>query len=145
MSNTAREDSSAGHSIAALLKQSREAQREWATISVAERLQVARRARETLAARAAEFARLSASLRARPAAEVLSAEVLPLLSAHQFLESEGEGLLARQRLRRRGRPLWLSAVEAEIVREPRGVVLRGIIRCCFPGFRFFRRSPREMR
>ena len=49
-------------------------------------------------------------------------EILPLLDGMRFLERRAEGLLAIRRLRR-GRPLWLFGVSAEIQREPLGVVL----------------------
>jgi acyl-CoA reductase-like NAD-dependent aldehyde dehydrogenase len=46
-----------------------------------------------------------------------------LADAIRFLEREAPRLLRVRRLGRRGRPAWLSGVEAEIVREPLGTVL----------------------
>lgn len=56
-------------------------------------------------------------------AESLASEILPLADAIRFLEREAPRLLRVRRLGRRGRPAWLSGVEAEIVREPFGTVL----------------------
>ncbi|KAA0585866.1 aldehyde dehydrogenase family protein (plasmid) [Azospirillum oryzae] len=70
--------------------------------------------------------RLVRSLETRPGrrvAESVSAEILPLAEACRFLEREAAGLLAPRRLGRRGRPLWLFGVEAEVRREPVGAVL----------------------
>lgn len=112
-----------GDLIAERVSAAHEGQRSWALWPVAKRLGIVRRARESIALRAVEFARISAALRERPVTEVLSAEVLPLLEAHRFVEREGKRLLAPQKLGRRGRPFWLRAVDTEIHREPRGVVL----------------------
>lgn len=121
--STMAEDRRETESPAAGLSALRVAQRSWAAQSVNERLKVVRRARELLAERAEALANMSAALRGRPTAEALSAEVLPLLEAHRFLEREGGGLLAPKRLGKRGRPFWLNAVTTEIRREPRGIVL----------------------
>lgn len=59
----------------------------------------------------------------RKAAESVSAEVLPLAEACRFLEREAARLLAPRRLGKRGRPVWLFGVEAEVRREPFGTVL----------------------
>ncbi|PWC89486.1 aldehyde dehydrogenase [Azospirillum sp. TSH100] len=69
---------------------------------------------------------LVASLKSRPArqaAESISAEILPLAEACRFLEREAAGLLAPKLLGRRGRPVWLFGVEAEVRREPVGTIL----------------------
>ncbi|PWC76265.1 aldehyde dehydrogenase [Azospirillum sp. TSH64] len=60
---------------------------------------------------------------ARTATESVSAEILPLAEACRFLEREASRLLAPRRLGRRGRPVWLFGVEAEVRREPVGTVL----------------------
>lgn len=59
----------------------------------------------------------------RSMAESLSAEILPLAEACRFLEREAAPLLAPRRLGRRGRPVWLFGVAAEVRREPFGTVL----------------------
>ncbi len=59
----------------------------------------------------------------RKLSETLSAEVLPLLEAARFLERRAAALLRPRRLGRRGRPIWLWGVSAELRREPCGAVL----------------------
>ena len=61
--------------------------------------------------------------RGRTPAETLATEVIPLADACRFLEREAARLLRPRRLGRRGRPLWLAGAEAEIRREPLGVIL----------------------
>ncbi len=86
------------------------------------RLRVVRALRHRIAARSADL--VQAALGAgRPAAEVLSAEVVPLADACRFLEREAPRLLATRRLGSAGRPAWLVGVEAEVRREPLGTVL----------------------
>lgn len=97
----------------------REAQALWAARPVAERLRTLRALRHLLAARAGELVEAAG----RPEAEVLSSEVIPLASACRFLEREAERILAPRRLGAEGRPAWLSGVEAEVRREPLGLVL----------------------
>jgi acyl-CoA reductase-like NAD-dependent aldehyde dehydrogenase len=100
----------------------REAQAVWATRPVKERLRALRALRHLLALRAPE---LVAAARGadRPEAEVLSSEVIPLADACRFLEREAESILAPRRPGAQGRPFWLSGVEAEVRREPLGLVL----------------------
>jgi acyl-CoA reductase-like NAD-dependent aldehyde dehydrogenase len=57
------------------------------------------------------------------AEETLAAEIIPLADACRFLENIAPRLLRPRRLGRRGRPLWLLGVDAEIHREPLGTVL----------------------
>lgn len=91
----------------------------WSRVTVRERLQVVRRMRDLLAQEARSFLPLFA----RPAAETLTGEVIPLAEACRFLELEAGRLLAPQKLGRRGRPLWLRGVDVEVRRDPHGVVL----------------------
>jgi acyl-CoA reductase-like NAD-dependent aldehyde dehydrogenase len=86
------------------------------------RLRVVRALRHQIAARSAELV-VAALGAGRPAAEVLSAEVVPLADACRFLEREAPRLLATRRLGSVGRPAWLVGVEAEVRREPLGTVL----------------------
>ena len=116
-------DAAAKKDIAAQIAIAREAQHNWAAKPVQERVQFAKRVRHTIAAGAEAFAKSSAELRSRPLAETLTAEVLPLLEAHKWIEREGASLLAPQRLGRGGRPFWLTGVKSEIHREPLGAVL----------------------
>ncbi len=101
-----------------VIGRARAAGREWAALGLAARLGVIRRARPLIAR---EAAALAATV-ARPPADTLVAEVLPLAEAARFLLREGPRLL-RPRAPRGGRPLWLMGVRAEIRREPRGAVL----------------------
>ncbi|MDJ8954084.1 aldehyde dehydrogenase family protein, partial [Clostridium perfringens] len=56
---------------------------------------------------------------------MLTAEVMPLLAACQFLERSAPRILKPRRFGAWGRPFWLAAVRSEVQREPLGVV--GII------------------
>lgn len=89
-------------------------QQQWAAVSLKERLEVVRRFRHELAARAADF-------QSKP--ELLVAQWLPLADAARFLEKEAPYILASQRLAANGRPFWMRGVEIEQIREPFGVVL----------------------
>lgn len=97
------------------------AQAEWADRPLRERLRVIRALRHRIAANARELARAAGG--GRPEPEVLSAEVVPLAEACRFLEREAPRLLAPHRLGAGGRPAWLAGVEAEVRREPLGLVL----------------------
>ena len=106
--------------VAEALHRARHAGRGWAARPVTERLRVIRDARRLIAR---ECEALAASLtHLRPVAETLVSEVLPLADAARFLERRAAALLA-PRIPRRGRPLWLLGVRAEIWREPLGAVL----------------------
>ena len=104
----------------AALARARAAAAGWACLPVAARLAVIRRLRRLVARDCDHIAALLADR--RPAAETLVSEVLPLAEAARFLERTARALLA-PRILRRGRPLWLLGVRAEIRREPLGVVL----------------------
>jgi acyl-CoA reductase-like NAD-dependent aldehyde dehydrogenase len=107
--------------IASQLRRARAAQELWADVSVRSRLAVVRRLRGLLAAR--DEALIAAAHRpGRPSAEVLASEIVPLADACRFLERRAERLLAPRRLGRRGRPMWLLGTDAEVRREPLGVV-----------------------
>jgi acyl-CoA reductase-like NAD-dependent aldehyde dehydrogenase len=56
-------------------------------------------------------------------AETLAAEVLPLLDACRFLESEATRILRERRVGNRARPKWLFGTSVVLRREPIGVVL----------------------
>lgn len=98
----------------------RDAARPWAARSVRQRLAVVRGFRRALAAEAGAVAR---TIRRRPPADTIAAEILPLLDAARFLEREAEALLAPRRLGRRGRPAWLVGHDAVAERVPLGAVL----------------------
>jgi acyl-CoA reductase-like NAD-dependent aldehyde dehydrogenase len=99
------------------------AQAIWAARPLAERLRVVHGLRHRIAERSAELVRAIGGGEGRPAAEVLSAEVVPLADACRFLEREAPRLLAPRRLGSEGRPAWLAGVEAEVRREPLGRML----------------------
>lgn len=99
------------------------AQRMWANTPLSRRLKLLRTFRDLLAQHGARIAECSAEPRGRPTEESLTAEVIPLADACKFLEREARRILAPRKLGRRGRPLWLSGMTAEVRREPLGVVL----------------------
>jgi acyl-CoA reductase-like NAD-dependent aldehyde dehydrogenase len=101
----------------------REAQAAWAARPLRERLRTIRTLRHLAAASARELVRAAGRGGERPEAEVLSSEVIPLLDAFRFLEREAAHLLSPRRLGSQGRPFWLSGVDAEVRREPLGVLL----------------------
>lgn len=103
--------------------EAREAQALWAARPVRERLRAVRALRHRAAAKALDLVRAAGRGGERPEAEVLSSEVIPLLDAFRFLEREAAHLLSPRRLASEGRPFWLSGVDAEVRREPLGVVL----------------------
>lgn len=100
-----------------------EVQRRWALEPLSQRLGVVRKARHLVAENTESFAQaISANLHRSPA-DTLVAELLPLLDAMRFLERRAGAVLARRVLGRRGRPLWLTGVRAEIERVPLGHIL----------------------
>ena len=92
--------------------------REWAATPLTSRLSVIARARHAIA----RDARVLAATLARPEADSLSAEILPLAEAAAFLVRRAPRILGTSRLNPAG-PLWLFGVRQEIRREPRGAVL----------------------
>jgi len=100
-----------------------EAQRAWAGRTVRERLRVIKRARHLLAERTEALCAAIPAELARNAADTMCAEILPLLAAMEFLESDAEAVLAPRKLGKRGRPFWLSGVWSEVQRVPMGRVL----------------------
>ncbi|MGB5297046.1 MAG: aldehyde dehydrogenase family protein, partial [Thermoanaerobaculia bacterium] len=107
------------HSMA----RARRAQRQWAEVGVAQRLDVIQRFRWALAERGSELARTVELTRSGGLAETLSAEILPLADACRFLEKQATALLGPRKPSGRGRPLWLFGTSSEVQREPLGVVL----------------------
>jgi acyl-CoA reductase-like NAD-dependent aldehyde dehydrogenase len=105
------------------LHRARQAQAVWGQTPIRVRLQIVRRLRHLIAARAEALVAAVGDQHGRIAADTLATEVIPLADACRFLEREAARLLRPRRLGRRGRPLWLAGAEAEIRREPLGVVL----------------------
>jgi acyl-CoA reductase-like NAD-dependent aldehyde dehydrogenase len=93
----------------------------WAALPVRHRLRVLGRARRLIAADPRPLAQACARPGASEA-DILLAEVLPLLDAIRFLERAAERLLAARR-RRRFRPLWLFGTSLVVRRLPMGRVL----------------------
>ena len=106
--------------VAQALERARQNGRGWAARPIRERLRIIRRARHLIAGDCEVLAGLL--VHRRPIAETLVSEVLPLAEAARFLQRRAVSLLS-PRVERRGRPLWLLGVRAEVRREPLGVVL----------------------
>ncbi|MFN0066769.1 MAG: aldehyde dehydrogenase family protein, partial [Limisphaerales bacterium] len=119
VSNPAREHALLEGAVRGPFAAARAAQPAWAAKPVRARLAVLRAFRHRLA----EHAEKLAGTVARPAAETLTAQLIPLADAGAFLEREAASLLQPRRLGRRGRPIWLRGADAEVHREPFGVVL----------------------
>lgn len=109
--------------VAKAMTAARSAQTRWSRTPLARRLELVRELRRLIAEHASRLAEASAGARHRPTLESLTAEVVPLAAACQFLEREAKSILAPRRLGRRGLPLWLAGVRSEIHREPYRVVL----------------------
>jgi acyl-CoA reductase-like NAD-dependent aldehyde dehydrogenase len=105
------------------LHRARQAQAVWGQTPIRVRLQIVRRLRHLIAARAEALVAAVGDQHGRIVADTLATEVIPLADACRFLEREAARLLRPRQLGRRGRPLWLAGAEAEIRREPLGVVL----------------------
>ena len=99
------------------------AQTRWAASPIQDRLQCLKTARHILAQHADDLAAAISPELARTPADTLVAEVLPLLEACRFLESQAGRLLSTRKLGRAGRPLWLTGVESEVRRVPFGHIL----------------------
>ena len=95
----------------------------WAESGIAARLRILRRARVLMVERAELFADAISDELERSRADTLVAEVLPLLAAIRYLESDAAKVLATRRAGVGGRPLWLGRVTSEVERVPLGRVL----------------------
>jgi len=101
----------------------RPAQAAWAATPLSARLRILSHLRHALAERSADLVQAIRRDTSRPEAEILSSEIVPLADACRFLEREAPQLLATRHLGSEGRPAWLAGVEAEVRREPLGLVL----------------------
>ena len=90
-------------------------------IQIRTRLRIVRAFRAHLSSQAGDVARRLGEISARPAEEILSSEIIPLLDACRFLEKSAEKILGPRV--HRSMPLWLFGARHEVVREPLGVVL----------------------
>lgn len=105
------------------LRVARHAQHTWEKLPVAKRARLVNGLRHQIAEHATSLATASAAASARPIAEKLVSEVLPLADACRFLGRNGAQILRRQRFGRSGRPVWLTGSFFEIERKAFGVVL----------------------
>ncbi len=101
----------------------RQAQIQWARISLTRRLGVLRKARHELARVSDRLVDAISPELHRTRADSYGSEVLPLLSACRFLEQEAEHILKPRRLGSRRRPFWLAGIDSTVERVPFGVVL----------------------
>ncbi len=113
----------AGHSVTTSLAEARRAQAGWANTALADRLRWVRRLRSLIAENCEWLAAETGKSRSRPAAEILTTEVLPLAEACRFLEANAHWLLSSKAVANPGRPIWLRRVATFVEREPLGVIL----------------------
>ena len=110
----------ASNGVAATVSACRVAQLRWQRSRLKTRLTIITEFRKLIVRELEVLSRVCGPL---DASEALAAEILPLLEACEFLQSNAGSILKPRRLRRGGRPIWLSGVSAEVRREPLGVVL----------------------
>lgn len=106
---------------AAAMAAIRAAQPAWANATVADRLAVIGRLRRLVAAECRACA-MTASRPNMSEADILVAEVMPLLAALRFLQKQAARILAPRRPAG-GRPLWLVGTDLRVRRLPFGAVL----------------------
>jgi acyl-CoA reductase-like NAD-dependent aldehyde dehydrogenase len=102
------------------LQTARISQAEWAARSVQSRLQILKKLRLLIAA---DPRTLANTVGRDNLAETMAAEVLPLLDACRFLETESGRILKEKTVGSRGRPMWLWGNSVVLRPEPLGVVL----------------------
>jgi acyl-CoA reductase-like NAD-dependent aldehyde dehydrogenase len=100
-----------------------EAQAQWATVPLRQRLKIVRRARHLMATRTDELCAAVTPTLARNSADTLIAELLPLLDACRFLERRAVAILKPRRLGRTGLPWWLGSLSSRVERVPLGQIL----------------------
>lgn len=98
----------------------REYQEEWAQVPVRKRILFLKRLRKLLLFNIAD---LTSRIKDQSAFDIVTAELLPLLSATRFLERASSRLLRDKALSVVNRPLWLWGVKTTVTRKPLGVVL----------------------
>ncbi|MBL8817925.1 MAG: aldehyde dehydrogenase family protein [Planctomyces sp.] len=98
----------------------RNKQTAWAAESIRDRLKVLKQFRLRIAA---EPESLAVSVNRKNIAETLAAEVLPLLDACRYLETEAAEILREKTAGNRSRPKWLWGNSVVLRPEPLGVVL----------------------
>ena len=108
------------HAVRSQCKAAEDAQSAWAAVPLKSRLKILGRLRLRMAA---DPRAVAGSVGRGNLAETLAAEVLPLLDACRYLETEASRLLREQTIGRRGRPMWLWGNSVVLRPEPLGVVL----------------------
>jgi acyl-CoA reductase-like NAD-dependent aldehyde dehydrogenase len=99
------------------------AQRQWAVTSLRARLRFIKKIRHAIADDPSELVRSLQPASEMEAAEILSAQIIPLAEACRFLEREAESILASNYRPQGATPLWLRDTRPQIHREPCGIVL----------------------
>ncbi len=102
------------------LQTARTSQAAWAAVSLPSRLKILKKLRLLIAA---DPRTLANTVGRDNLAETLAAEVLPLLDASRFLETEAGRILKEKTVGPRGRPMWLWGNSVVLRPEPLGVVL----------------------
>ncbi len=102
------------------VRAARMAQVGWSERSLKQRLKIFTTLRQMIAA---DPRSLALKVNRTNVAETLAAEVLPLLDACRFLESEATRILAEKHVGNRARPMWLWGTTVVLRPEPIGVVL----------------------
>ncbi|MFO0998880.1 MAG: aldehyde dehydrogenase family protein [Planctomycetaceae bacterium] len=102
------------------LRNARTSQPDWAAVPLQNRLKILKKFRLLIAAAPRALAN---KVGRANLAESLAAEVLPLLDACRFLETEASRILKDKTVGQRGRPMWLWGNSVVLRPEPLGVVL----------------------
>lgn len=102
------------------LQTARTSQADWAAVPLPSRLKILKKLRLLIAA---DPRTLANTVGRDNLAETLAAEVLPLLDASRFLETEAGRILKEKTVGPRGRPMWLWGNTVVLRPEPLGVVL----------------------
>ena len=102
------------------LRNARAAQADWSERPMRDRLKILTKLRLKIAA---DPRSLATTVDRENLAETLAAEVLPLLDACRFLETEATRILEEKTVGTRARPMWLWGNSVALRPEPLGVVL----------------------
>jgi acyl-CoA reductase-like NAD-dependent aldehyde dehydrogenase len=113
-------DHEVAETVRTQLEIARISQADWAAAPLPSRLKILQKLRLLIAADPRTLANTVG--RDNPA-ETLAAEVLPVLDACRFLETEAARILKEKTVGQRGRPMWLWGNSVVLRPEPLGVVL----------------------
>lgn len=106
--------------VTSQVRVARNAQAGWSGRSLQSRLKILKKLRLQVAS---DPCTLANTVDRDNRAETLAAEVLPLLDACRFLETEAARILKEKTVGQRGRPMWLLGNSVVLRPEPLGVVL----------------------